>query len=623
MFAVDLEGAESGLYATLYGRFDSVEAYKFEAVVNAVSKDTKGIVLDFTNLEYISSVGLRKILQIRQSLAPEAEIEIKGANSVIVDTLRLTGFNMFVNISSTGEIKRDPSVRDLFDAQVRVRGEKLFVAGKEEYTFEQINRRAQKLAAILYLHGVHKGTHIGIYSINNLNWVIAFFAVQKCGGIAIPLNYNYTSEELVNLSHIGDMTHVCVGDASTYDDFDAFKDAITDKETSLIGQVIDIRSSVEFDPTDGEYAALGGQFREPQEAEDDCCMLFTSGSTGKPKAVLHSSASILHAAQCAVDILELNSGDRVCMNVPFFHTTGLIRCFLASLISGSRIELPGSFDTAEIISFIDERKCTIMNAFPTTLITLVNEPSFTSEKVASLRGSILVGAPVTEAQMHMLLKKIPNVKFVTSYGMSELSPITISKLGDTPDHLCNTVGKIADGVSIEIRDFKTDKAIESSPSNKGEIVVKGVSAMTAYYKLPAGSQALDAQGWVRTGDFGFFDEDGYLHIGGRMKELIHAGEHTIEPNEVGAAITLYDPVSDVKVVAVPDEALGSKPVACISLKQGTTFEKDELIKLLSEHLDAYKIPSDYIIYDKLPTLANGKVDAVALKSDAANRLSVS
>ena len=131
MFAVDLEGAESGLYATLYGRFDSVEAYKFEAVVNAVSKDTKGIVLDFTNLEYISSVGLRKILQIRQSLAPEAEIEIKGANSVIVDTLRLTGFNMFVNISSTGEIKRDPSVRDLFDAQVRVRGEKLFVAGKE------------------------------------------------------------------------------------------------------------------------------------------------------------------------------------------------------------------------------------------------------------------------------------------------------------------------------------------------------------------------------------------------------------------------------------------------------------------------------------------------------------
>ena len=173
---------------------------------------------------------------------------------------------------------------------------------------------------------------------------------------------------------------------------------------------------------------------------------------------------------------------------------------------------------------------------------------------------------------------------------------------------------------MEIRDFDTDEAIESSSTRKGEIVVRGTSAMTAYYKLPADSQALDKAGWIRTGDFGFFDEDRYLHISGRIKELIHCKGKTVEPNEVGSAITGYRAISDVKVVGVPDDECGERVVACISLRKGEPFDQNVLEKMLEDGLDAYKLPSAYLIYDSLPVLANGKVDAVSLKADAANRL---
>ena len=608
------------IFISVQGKINSTTVGELTPVLDAITSRTRRVVFDFQNLEYITSAGLRLVLQIKKALPPDAVVEIRDANQLVVDTFRQTRFDLFVELGDASEPAGAVSVKDLFVLQVKKRADKPFVAGEEEFTYGEIDRSSQMLATKLFVAGVHKGTHVGLYGFNNVNWIVAFFAIQKCGAIVLPLNYNYTADDLVDLSHIGDITHICVGDAQAAEDFDEFEARITDKETSLIRQVIDIRSDVDFSPSDDEYEMVAEQFRVPLEAEDDCCMLFTSGSTGKPKAVLHSSDSILHAAQCAVNATRLTDEDRVCMNVPFFHTLGLIRCFLASLIAGAKIELPQSFDTAELTSFVESRKCTIMNAIPTTLVSMVNEPSFSEDKVASIRCSILVGAPVTETQMHMLIAQFPNDHFITSYGMSELSPITISEYGDTVEHICRTAGKVADGVEVEIRDFDTGEVIESSAARKGEIVVRGTSAMTAYYKLPADSQALDRDGWIRTGDFGFFDEESYLHISGRIKELIHCSEQTIEPNEVGSAITAYRAISDVKVLGVPDEKLGERVVACISLRKDEAFDQDELAKMLADCLDAYKLPSDYLVYDKLPTLANGKVDAVSLKADAIKRL---
>ncbi len=369
-----------------------------------------------------------------------------------------------------------------------------------------------------------------------------------------------------------------------------------------------------------EYEGISGQFSDMFNPEDDCIMLFTSGSTGKPKAVLHSSYSMLHSAQCAVDVMDMNNKDSVCMNVPFSHTLGLVRCFLAGLIAGARLELPQSFDIKELISFVNDRKCTIMNAVPTTMVSMANDDTFSSDKVASVRCSILVGAPVTETQMHMLIERFANDHFISSYGMSELSPITMTEYSDTTGHICCTVGKVCDGVEVALFDLNTGEPLDIAKGQKGEIAVRGTSAMTAYYRVDPEAQAIDRNGYIKTGDFGFFDKENYLHIGGRMKELIHTSGNTVEPNEVASVISAYEAVADVKVLGIPDEEHGEIVVACVTPKNGMKIDTDDLNNKISGKLDAYKLPARYLIYESLPILSNGKVDAVSLKKDAESKI---
>ncbi|MBP3806486.1 MAG: AMP-binding protein [Oribacterium sp.] len=610
------------IYLYITGKLSSTTVGDLSQVIDRIPKDTEKVVLDFSKVSYISSFGLREILRLKKHMKDGSDLTIAGCNEDVLEIFRQTGFDSMVNLAE-GSLEESPetlSVKDLFLLKVRTAPQKPFVVTDHRiYTYEDINHYTHILAADLFRNGVHKGTHIGIYSGNSVNWVISFLAAQMLGAIAMPLNFQYTIDDLIQLSGIGDITHLLIGDVQNAGTIDEFKKAVMAND-SKIHQVLEIGKNVDFSLRDAEFEPLQDQFKGKQEAEDNCCMLFTSGSTGKPKAVLLSSAGILHSAKCNVEFMHLSENDRICMNVPLFHTTGLIRGFLAALYSGASIHIPENFETGTLLSFIEKQKCTIMNAIPGTIISMVNDPSFSKDKVASLRCSILTGAPATETQMRMLMEKMPGNHFISSYGMSELSPITATLYGDSVEHICRSVGKVADGVKVEILDFHTGMPLPPGADNRGEIVVHGDSAMTAYYKLPAESQALDDKGRIRTGDFGFFDSDGYLHISGRMKELIHCNGKTIEPNAVGSVIAEYAPVSDVKVVGIADEKDGEVAVACISLKKNTQeqpeYNEAELVAFLKNRLSDYQIPRRFMIYDKLPTLANGKVDAVTLKKDA-------
>ncbi len=617
--SVTVSGSDRNLSVAVSGKLDSTTASELDSVLDKITPDTDLVELDFSMLSYISSVGLRKILQIRKALSKDAVIDIKGVAETVADTFRVTGFDSYVRLHAA-EGSSHLSIRDLFAERVKGYGDSVFVDADRTYTFNEIDRLSQILADRLSKSGVHKGTHVGLYGFNSVNWVVAFFAIQKLGAICLPLSYSYTKEELVSLSQIGDITHICAGEADETDDFEGFVTAVTSADGSQILSVTDIRSAVSFDVDEAGHQGIPGQFSDTQGPEDDCIMLFTSGSTGKPKAVLHSSYSILHSAQCAVDVMTLNDKDRVCMNVPFSHTLGLVRCFLAGLIAGARLELPASFDIKELITFVDERKCTVMNAVPTTVVSMANDSTFSPEKVSSIRCSILVGAPVTETQMHMLIGCFANDHFISSYGMSELSPITMTEYGDTTEHICCTVGKVCDGVEVALFDLNTGEQLDPASGGKGEIAVRGTSAMTAYYKVDPDRQAIDKDGYIKTGDFGFFDKEDYLHIGGRMKELIHTSDHTVEPNEVASVISSYDSVADVKVLGIPDDEHGELVIACITPKSGMTIDEADLNDKISARLDAYKLPARYLIYDRLPTLSNGKVDAVSLKADAESKV---
>lgn len=617
---VSLKGDSKKLDVKVVGRIDSTSASDLDQICSKVNSETEQIVFDFSEVEYISSVGLRKMLQIRKSMKEDAVMTVLGADSGVAEIFHTTGFDKFIDIVPKNAGEDIPVMKSLFEAQVKKYGDKTFIHADRDYSFNEIDRRSQVLAWQLFSAGVHKGSHVGLFSMNSPEWVIAFFAIQKCDAIVLPLTHSYTAEDIVSLSQIGDITHLCAGCTKATEDFDRFADAVTNSEGSLIQRVFDIRQGAGSDMSDSEYEAISAQFRESGEAEDNCLMLFTSGSTGKPKAVLHSSYSILHAAKCAVDVMSLTDEDNICMIVPFSHTLGLVRCFFAGLMAGAHLEIPESTESSFLVSFIDERKCTIVNTVPTSIISMVNDSSFSSDKVSSVRCSILVGEPVTESQMRMLMEKMPNNHFISSYGMSELSPITMTKYGDTVEHICRTVGTVADGVEVGIFDFDTGERIDSAQDKKGEIAVKGTSAMTAYYKLDPDRQAIDKDGWIKTGDFGFFDKDKYLHINGRMKELIHSSGKTIEPNEVGSVISSHPAVEDIKVLGVPCDKGDEIVVACIVPKDGMTCAIDEMDAFLKEKLDEYKVPSKYLFYDRFMTLANGKIDAVSLKNDAIRQL---
>ncbi len=617
--SVSVSRSDRILSVAASGKIDSTTVSELDGVLEKITSDIDGIEFDFSKLSYISSVGLRKILQIKKALNRDALIDIRDASETVAETFRVTGFDSYVRLHAA-EGSSHLSIRDLFAERVKGYGDNIFVNADRPYTFNEIDRQSQILAENLFKAGVHRGTHVGIYGFNSVNWVVAFFAIQKCGAICLPLSYSYTKEDLVSLSKIGDITHILAGETDETGDFEGFAAAITSADGTKICSVTDIGNDVSFDMDEVQYQGIAEQFSETQDPEDDCIMLLTSGSTGKPKAVLHSSYSMLHSAQCAVDVMNLAGRDRVCMNVPFSHTLGLVRCFLASLIAGARLELPASFDIKELIAFVDDRKCTVMNAIPTTVVSMANDSTFSPEKVSSVRCSILVGAPVTETQMHMLIDCFSNDHFISSYGMSELSPITMTEYSDSTEHICRTVGKVCDGVEVTLFDLNTGEQLDPESGVKGEIAVRGTSAMTAYYKIDPDSQAIDKNGYIKTGDFGFFDSEKYLHIGGRMKELIHTSGYTVEPNEVASVISSYDGVADVKVLGIPDDEKGELVIACITPKSGVNINEDDLNNRISSVLDAYKVPSGYLFYEHLPTLSNGKVDAVFLKKDAESRI---
>ena len=205
-----------------------------------------------------------------------------------------------------------------------------------------------------------------------------------------------------------------------------------------------------------------------------------------------------------------------------------------------------------------------------------------------------------------------------AYGLSEMAPVSVTLYDDTDDHKLHTVGKQVENISIRILDRATGKPCPAGTA--GEVLVQGFNLMTGYYKLPMEDQGIDADGWLHTGDMGILDEDGYLTLCGRYKELIIRGGENIMPSEVESAISELEIVDNVKVIGVPSDFFGEEVGACIKLKAGAAFDEDAVKAELLKSLAKYKVPSHFVIYDEFPMLGSGKIDGVALKKDAIEKI---
>lgn len=414
------------------------------------------------------------------------------------------------------------------------------------------------------------------------------------------VNFNLCAKEIFELINSTDVTHFCYGETF----------AAIDELQRLCGEKISfysVQSGVNFKMR----LAVENKIRSIVRDDDPAVMIFTSGTTGKLKGVLLSSYNILNAAQINSRDQTLRADDKACVILPFFHIFGLVAGIFANAMAGSTIYLPEKIRSNTILELIARERCTIFHSVPTMLLALIHNENFSADKVAALRCTIVSGARTTEAHMKNFRRLMPNNHFLSSYGLSEMAPVSITGYDDTDEKILHTVGKPVENIRVKI-----DKP---DSNGVGEILVQGFNLMTGYYKLAPDAQAIDAEGWLHTGDLGSVDADGYLRLTGRIKELIIRGGENIFPAEVEAAISEHENIADVKVLGVPHDFFGEEVCACVRLKSAA-FDETEMRAALSAQLAKYKIPAHFLIYDEFPLLGSGKIDSVALKRDAVKKI---
>lgn len=598
------------------GRIDSNTYTQLQERMNEVTDQEEKIIFDFRDVEYISSSGLRVLLSVRKKV--KKSMQVINVSESVLDIFKMTGFdNLFDVIPGEDDTATyiHFSFKELLKQKVEKSGDKIVLQNSEEqYTWEEIDQYSQIIAYDLFRQGVRKGSHVGLCSRNSVNWIFTFFAIQKLGAIACLMNFNYSLSEILNVADIGDITYFCYGEIESMEDERLFVDRLVNTEGSKITKYYDIRSGINFKSRLSESTELEGLFDGKVEADDACVMIYTSGSTGKPKGVLLSAFNILNSSASVVETIRLTEEDKLCAILPMFHAFGLTAGLCCNLLKDAPVYLPSNLKTDTLLTEIMEEKCTLLHSVPTMVLAIMNNKHFDSEKIKTIRCTILAGAPTTESQIIKMRKMFPENHFVCFYGLSEMAAVSITDYEDTIEHVIETVGKPVKNIRIMIQDMKTGDACETGAP--GEILVEGYNTMACYYKADIEKQAIDDDGWLHTGDLGYLDKEGYVHLTGRAKEVIIRGGENIMPSEVAEKVSQYPGIVDAKVVGIPDDFFGEIVCACVVMKADDAFCEEKMRDFLKDKLAKYKIPSVFMEYKSFPMLASGKVDMVELRRDA-------
>jgi len=614
--------SENVITLKVSGRLDTETYSQFREEMKKIPRNAEKLVFDFTDVSYVSSAGLRELLVCRKQY-PGDRMTIINVQENVYEVFEMTGFDAIIPV----EIAKDNdaaymtlSFKSFLERKVQTESGRVVVkTDTDSYTWSDIDKCSQLVADDLAKLGVKKGTHVGLISANSINWIITFFAIQKLGAMAMLFNFGLFPHETAKVASIADVTHLCYGEMPAARDEEAFLNEVKNAEGSTVKFTYSIKKSIDLKQRYDEYESMKDKFGQTVDADTPCTVIFTSGSTGKPKGVILSSYNILNAAVSSRKNQTLNSSDRNCLILPMFHIFGLVAGLFANFLADSLICLPKDIRTDTLLHMIEKERCTIFHSVPTMMIALVNNKSFDPARCSTLRCTILSGAAATVSQIQMFREKLPNEHFISSYGLSEMAPVSASDYGDTDEHLLYTVGKPFPNIEIKIQDYVTKK--ECRLREQGEILVQGYNLMMGYYKLSPDDQSIDEDGWLHTGDLGYLTEEGYLCLSGRLKELIIRGGENIMPGEVESVISSLDGVNMVKVFGVPSDFFGEEVGACIKMQEGFAFDEEKIRSELSQKLAKFKIPAYFVEYKDFPLLGSGKIDTVTLKKNMLSRLS--
>ena len=612
------------------GRVDSTTAAAFGEAAARISRDNiRNVDFDFRRLEYISSSGLRVLITCRKKFA-DGKVRIIGASETVRNILRMTGFEdsfEMIGAESAEEeygaeepasVLPGMSFREMLSClseEMPDRG--AFYFHGKAYTWRQLDLLSDVFAAELSAAGAGELSHVGICGWNSINWLAAFFAVQKLGGIAVLLSPMLAPAELASFCAMGDVSFLCCGDipgvAKDPGYMKKFQAAAAGTGRAALRCVLDISSRADLSGRGGEGFVLP---REMPDPDAPAVMIFTSGTTGMPKGVLLSAVNLMAIGDASNKLIRITPEDRVCIALPLFHIFSLAAGLMMGIAGGCRIYLADSPKSADLIECIEANRCTIMHGVPTVFLSLVSNPELEAHDLSCLRAGYCGGAPITPEQLMKVKQALPEFKIGVGYGMSEIGIAAASAYDDTDGHLLYTVGKpVFDSVQVRAVEPSSGKAL--GIGEEGELVFKSHDLMIGYYRLPVDQQPFDADGWLHTGDCGFVDSEGYIHLTGRIKDLIIRSGENISPKEVADALCSHPDIENAAVVGIPSPLRGEEVAAAIVTRSGAEVTDAQLKEFLRDKISSFKIPVAFKRYAALPVLPNGKPDVKAIREELA------
>lgn len=505
------------------------------------------------------------------------------------------------------------------------------------WSFEDFDAEIQRVAKALMGLRVSKGDHVGIWAANWPEWILTQFATALIGAVLVNVNPAYRRHELAYILKQADIRVLLIQDVhktSNYEEMvaavvpelasEAGADRISNTEFPFLEHVVSIKEKsgcpgILAWPAFLECGARVpedrlSEAREAVKANDPVNIQYTSGTTGDPKGATLSHRNLLMNAYYVGLRQHFTPDDRLCIPVPFYHCFGCVMGTLLCTIYGAAMIVPAeSFEAEATLSAIEKEKCTAVYGVPTMFSAEVNSPDFKNYDLRTLRTGVMAGSPCPVELMKQVTQEMGLTEMTIAFGQTEASPaITQSATTDSLEVRVSTVGSVLPGLEVRIVD--PDSGRDVAVGEQGELWSRGHGVMLGYYKMPeATALAIDAEGWLHTGDLATETPEGNYRITGRIKDMIIRGGENVYPRELEEFLLTHPKVRDVQVVGLPDEKFGEAVSAWIMPTEPGAVTAEEILDFCKDRIAHYKVPRYVEFLEEFPLTVTGKVQKFKLR----------
>ena len=512
----------------------------------------------------------------------------------------------------------------LADSAARYPERPAIIYQDKRISYRELLERVNRLAAGLVALGVQPGDKVGIWMSNVPEWIEAYFAISRAGGVVVPMNTRYKTHEVRYILGNSEAVAVFLPREFLGIDFSGMLAQVRGelprlKETILVGgSGAGMRSYEEVLALgDDEGAQRELARRERKLNPSECAfILYTSGTTGQPKGAMLSHHNMTENARQITEIMGISPQDVFLLAVPFFHCFGCVMGILGAFTWGAAVVPMPVFDAKEALELVERERVSVLYGVPTMFVLWLEEYRRARDAgrpydLSSLRTGIMAGAPCPVEIMRGTMEEL-GCNVCIAYGLTEASPvITMTRFDDPLEKRVETVGRPLPGVEVKVVDAARR---ELPPGEMGELACRGYNVMLGYFKRPqATRQAIDEEGWLYTGDLAVMEPDGYVRIVGRKKDMIITGGFNVYPAELEELLYTHPGVQSAAVVGVPDEVMGEVGMAFIIPKQGAELSPQEIVDFCGQRVAGFKVPRYVVVTGEFPMTPSGKVQKFKLR----------